>query len=388
MSVQRNADYILEVSWGCPSDKYPIHGIFQFDQARALHEYGKKIVFLSMDMRSFRRWRKWGINPFTKDGIPVYEFNFPYGPFSPRIKYRIQDHGFAKALKHITAKYGSPACVHFHCVMEAISGMKWCMDRNIPYIITEHNSPVEEGEEVYERMCEAYRNADAVIAVSSALGRDISDSYGCDRYIVIPNIVDLSAFRYDPADEDAGMKSGSQPFKFVTAAQMKEGKGYDTLIRAYAALNDSTGRDTHLTILGDGAKRAETEALAKELGIFEQVSFFGAYKRERFAEELKNCDCFVLPSRSETFGMVYTEALASGVPVIATRCGGPEDFVDETNGILVPVDDVDALVKAMQTMMDTVDRYDRRSISDTCIDRFCATKVTDQIIQVIDEIMH
>ena len=59
--------YVLEFAWGCPSDRYPLNGIFQFDQAQALRDAGLDIVYLALDLRSVRRWRKWGVNPAFSD---------------------------------------------------------------------------------------------------------------------------------------------------------------------------------------------------------------------------------------------------------------------------------------------------------------------------------
>ena len=165
---KKRGNYILEVSWGCPSDRYPLNGLFQFDQCAALNRQGIKTVFLALDMRSFKRWRRWGIVFSVKDQIPVYEYNFPYGPMSPRIKYRIQDRCFVRSMDRICREQGMPKCVHFHGVMEAISGMKWCVEHDGPTVITEHITPVKEGAEVHKRMRDAYAQAAAIICVSSS----------------------------------------------------------------------------------------------------------------------------------------------------------------------------------------------------------------------------
>ena len=372
---------IVEVSWGCPSKRYPLNGLFQFDQAKALSDAGENIVFLALDMRSVRKWRKWGIVRSRKDGICVYEYNFPYGPMSPEFKYRIQDRCFEKSINAICAEQGMPACVHFHGVMEAISGMKWCMEHHVPYVITEHITPVKEGDEVHRRMTDAYRNADRIICVSNKLASDIKTAYGADTDAVIPNIVDLSLFEYSPDISGEG-------YRFISAAGLNAGKGFDVLLKAFGmlvsdVLSKEEGDIPHLTIMGDGVEKSRLKDLAESLGVAEYVTFTGEYIRSEFAEELRRSDCFVLASRSETFGIVYAEAMAAGVPVIATRCGGPEDFVDSENGMLVPVGDASALAEAMTDMMSVSGEYDGQKISERCRNRFAPGTIAEKVRDVI-----
>lgn len=84
--------------------------------------------------------------------------------------------------------------------------------------------------------------------------------------------------------------------------------------------------------------------------------------KKKIAEQLSKSDCFVLASQSETFGVAYIEALAMGVPVIATKCGGPEGFVNENNGIMIDVDSESQLIEAMKYMYNNSDKYDREEI--------------------------
>lgn len=388
--------YILEVSWGCPSEKYPIHGVFQFDQAYALHEAGERVVFLALDLRSIRRWRKWGVNRTSYRDIPVYEYNFPCGPMPPAIKYRIQDHAFKKVIRAIEAEFGAPALIHVHACQQAISEVAYCGENNIPYVITEHITPLDETAPIEKRKHDALHGAASVITVSDALGRDLKRTYDVDS-VTIPNIVDLSEFGYDPSQLDNGTDLTTESTvhritRFIAAASVNYGKGFDILIRAYAKLLKTTP-DVHLTIMGDGPEMSAIRNLTAELGIPDSqssngpdvhstVSFTGSYHRREFAEALTHSDVFVLPSRSETFGLVYAEALAAGVPVIATKCGGPEDFIDDTNGILVPVEDSKALAEAMMTMTETKNSYDGAAISEDCRKRFSPETISVKLIEV------
>lgn len=356
--------YVLEVAWGCPSDRYPLNGIFQYDQARALRDAGLDIVYLALDLRSIRRWRKWGVNRTELAGIPVYEYNFPCGPMKPALKYRLQDRGFARALSAIEVEFGQPQTIHIHTCQQAISAVDYCKKNNIPYVITEHITPLDESGAIENRKRSALLNAKQVIAVSNALGRDLNRVYGAES-VTIPNIVDLSEFQHSVTQS----KADDRHVHLLSAASMNHGKGFDILIRAYAKLLE-TDPDCTLTIMGDGPEMPAIRSLASQLGVDKSITYIGTYVRSDFAGELAHSDVFVLPSRSETFGLVYAEALAAGVPVVATCCGGPEDFIDDSNGLLVPVDDVDALADAMHRMIANLSSYDAQAISDACKARF------------------
>ena len=368
--------YILEVSYGCPSEKYPLNGIFQMDQAKALADLGHKVVFAAVDIRSIRRWRKWGISQRTANSLPVVEFNFPMGPFFPKLSRRICRRGFSKVLKKVIRQYGKPDVVHVHFGGTALCVVEACKRENIPYIVTEHSSIINRDdltEAEIAPMRYVYQNAAAVIAVSSALARHIKQ-YSSISAAVIPNIVDLSAFDWHRKKHDE--------FRFIAAANLNQGKGFDILLKAFHKCRE-IGMDATLTIMGDGP---EMEALINTVSKYhlgDVVSFYGRYVRTQFAEELSQSDAFVLASRGETFGVVYAEAMACGVPVIATRCGGPEDFVDDSNGILVDVDDVDGLADAMMTMYYHAGEYDSAQIAERTQERFSAEKVARQVTDIL-----
>lgn len=133
----------------------------------------------------------------------------------------------------------------------------------------------------------------------------------------------------------------------LAAARLVEQKGLDTLLRAYAAARSELG-GRRLVIAGEGPERPALEALAARLGLNGHVSFPGAVSRSEVAELLRGADAFAFPSRYEPFGIALLEAMAAGVPAVATAYGGiPEFAVDGENALLVPVDDADALASAL-----------------------------------------
>ena len=160
--------------------------------------------------------------------------------------------------------------------------------------------------------------------------------------IYIPNIVDTNLFSY-------ANKDNKNTFLFVSVGSLIYGKRMDLTIEAF--IDAFKGSDkVFLTIFGEGPERQKLEELVRINKMEKQIKLMGMQSRKVIADYLKECDCFVLASQTETFGVVYIEAMASGLPVIATKCGGPESFVNEENGVLIPVDNKDALVTAMKNM--------------------------------------
>ena len=129
-------------------------------------------------------------------------------------------------------------------------------------------------------------------------------------------------------------------------------KGFDVLLRAAA---EAVGQDAtfRLEIGGDGPERKALHSLAGQLGIADRVRFCGWV--DDVAAFLADADLFVLPSRIEPFGIVVLEAMACGVPIVATRVSGPLEILDESTALLVPSDDPAAMAAAMTATFEAPD---------------------------------
>ena len=115
------------------------------------------------------------------------------------------------------------------------------------------------------------------------------------------------------------------------------------------------------------------------------IVLLGQKNKQEIVQLLQQSDLFVLPSRSETFGVVYIEAMACGLPIIATDCGGPRDIVTKDNGLLIPNEDVDALGEAILYMVENIDKYDRKAIAEDCQARFSPKVVAKQLTQIFED---
>lgn len=371
---------ILVVSRGFPSKKYPLNGIFERDQALALKNAGHKVLFAAVDIRSIRRWRKWGYVFFEENGIEICEINIPVGAISAKLKNFVAQRAFHSLYCRIIKKYGKVDIVYAHFGDTASCVVETCRVEKIPYVVMEHSSKVNRDSlstKQIESMRYVYQNASAVLSVSKALSQRLEANFKI-KPIIVPNIVSIPTVSL--------AHKSNVPFRFISAANLNSGKGFCILLTAFHKCV-CNGMNAELLIMGDGPEFRKLKSLSKAYGLTDCVKFYGKYLRFQFVQELSQSDAFVLASRSETFGLVYVEAMACGLPVIATRCGGPEDFVNETNGLLVDVDDVDGLANALQLIYNSIDSYDSYCISKNVKDKFSEEHIAKEITNIFMNIL-
>lgn len=134
-----------------------------------------------------------------------------------------------------------------------------------------------------------------------------------------------------------------------------------------------------LTIIGDGQDKEKINKLIDELNLSNKVILKGRLTQDKVLQEYKNYDALIVNSFTETFSMVTLEALSSGIPVISTKCKGPEKFINKINGLLIPINDSNALSKAILELNSTYTNYDSDNIIDS-IKQFTETKSIRQSI--------
>ncbi len=332
-------------------------GLFQLDQARALLRNGHDVRIASIDLRSFRQIRRLGTYAYDIDGIKSATSNFPLGKITAsRISSKIAFRCAQKAYTEITRDGWKPDVAHAHFCDIAASFSIIAKKNDIPFVTTEHYSKLHTNnveKSVLRKAITAYSASKEIIAVSKSLAASIFENTGY-RATVIPNIVDTKTFDVSKRHKSAA------PFTFISAGHLKRVKGMDILLNAFCRCKDKSSK---LIIMGDGVEKNNLMTIAKELGVHDRVEFTGEYKRQEFQHNLEMANCFVLASRSETFGVVYVEAMAAGVPVIGTKCGGPDEIITPETGILVPPENTDKLVFAMDQMIERWDKYDSEFIS-------------------------
>jgi glycosyltransferase involved in cell wall biosynthesis len=238
----------------------------------------------------------------------------------------------------IHCQYSYPAGV----VARLIKGAK-----GIPFVITEHTRIKTTFRSVFHKWLSvnALKNSSANITVSESLRKELL-SEGISNVEVVPNVIDTSKFT--PARD----LSGSPRMGFLGSLS-SHNKGLGVLLEACAGLTS----DFSLKIGGGGQYLDYYREMAGQLGISEKCNFTGTVAVSDIPGFYKGLNLFVLPSRYETFGIVLVEAMASGLPVISTRCGGPEEIVNETSGLLVDRDNADQLREAITRIYSQMHNY-------------------------------
>lgn len=197
-----------------------------------------------------------------------------------------------------------------------------------------------------------FRFADRVVTVADGVKEDLVTNFSLDpaRISVVRNPIDVGRIRRAAA-EDAGRldpEPGPGPV-LVAVGRLVHLKGFDLLLRALARLPADPG--AHLILVGDGEERGALEALSRELGLGERVTFTGF--RENPWALMRRADLFVLPSRTEAAPNVLAEALALGLPVVACRCSrGVEEYLQPgPAGLLAEPENIEELAARIHAVL-------------------------------------
>ena len=370
---------ILVAGRGFDAPGRHVLGVFELDQARALRDAGHDVRFAALDTRSIRSLRPIGCRSYTLEGIPVIYGALPVGARPVGLSAWAQRRASEGIWRRLDQDGWRPELVHAHFGAAMLVAAR---RRGIHTVFTEHFSNANHDEVSREELAReraAYAAADRVLCVSRALADRIGERNAIAP-LVVPNIVD-PVFSTPPVRPRDDHKS----FHIVSAGRLIPSKGYAELLRAFAAA--LRGTDAHLTIIGDGEERAALEALTESLGLAGHVTFTGQLDRAEMVTLYETADIFALASHGETFGVAYAEALAMGLPTVATDCGGPRDFLDDSNGILVPNGDETALAGALRQMMLRCADYDREAIARRARERFSPQKIAAELTAIYKDVI-
>ena len=358
-------------SW-YPTESDPIRGSFFREQAEALAKSGLRVsVFpyysdLSHGVRIER----------TERAERMTEYAVHYSVLPLHLTYLRLVRAMAGVVRSMPSGT-RPDAIHVHSFQAARYALALKKLFGIPVVITEHATWFERGllsEKDMAAVRRSYAGADVLIAVSPGLKEIIAPCYPGEIYVV-PNMVSDLFFA------QARRPIPSRPFRFAAVGSMQPKKGIDVLLNAFAGVVGS-GADVRLTICGGGAELETYRRMARELSLEERVTFTGQISREGCAEVLSESHAFVLPSRTETFGVVYAEAMACGLPIIMTKTNAWQELVTAQTGLAVEIEDIAGLRDAMLTLMDSYGEYDGAAIRERCLRLYSGESVCAQLKKI------
>ncbi|MFA5455714.1 MAG: glycosyltransferase [Sulfurimonas sp.] len=386
-------------SW-YPTPKIPIGGIFVKEQAMAISELcpnDNVIVakwnndFCYLNVKKPHTIPK-SISIYLFDSIldkqitdNFYEFYTPSLLWSKKLHfggygrlYTTIKKSFLRAKK----QFEKIDIIHAHVSYPAgFIAYRLSKEFNIPYVITEHmgpfpfdnllidNKPIDE---IYS----AFNHAKRTIAVSNYLSDRIK-SFGLPCSDVVPNFIDDNKF--------TPSINKKNKFTFFTLCGISTQKGIDTLLKAISLLDNELKDKIDFLIGGTGCELNKYKKMANKLAL-NNVIWLGEISRDGAPKLFQTSHAYIMLSRHETFGIVYAEAIATGIPIIATKCGGPEDIVNETNGILVAIDSPQEASNAIKYLYDNYLIYNQDKIRKDFENRFGKKIFVEKIMKIYKEV--
>lgn len=262
----------------------------------------------------------------------------------------------------------SPDVVHTHlyaCVYAAL----WPIVRRKPFLHTFHTLPEVENRRLIRRLLTKTligMKKMIPIAISGENQRLISQYYGipAEAVPVVHNPVNINRF-----SSKAGTRDGV--FRFITAGRFSVVKNQKMMYQAFFEFLKK-GYDARLTMLGSGEEAENLKCLAEELDISDRIDYAGFV--ENVEDYLTKADVFLLSSDYEALPLALLEAMAAGLPIVATDVGGVRDIVTD-NGILVPAKDACAMAQAMEMLYQ--DDLLRRNMSQKAMNHVAAFDISN-----------
>jgi L-malate glycosyltransferase len=229
--------------------------------------------------------------------------------------------------------------------------------------------------------------SDGLTAVSEYLRQETHTHFDIplDDIRVIPNFVDLKHYRRQGHPCHRSKFAAPGEFIVTHISNFRSVKRVEDVVRVFARI--SRKLPSRLLLVGDGPDRVRAHETADREGVLDRVLFLG--KQNSVVELLACSDLFLLPSDTEAFGLVALEAMACGVPVVATRTGGiPEVVEDGASGYLAAVGDVEAMADAALSLLQDPDRWQRFSeAARRGAERFSADRVVAQYESYYSEVL-
>ena len=302
---------------------------------------------------------------------------FQYPPYSLALASRMAEVAQTEHLDLLHVHYAVPHSISAYLASQMFDG-------KLPFVTTLHGTDVTlVGTDPSFLPITRFSIAKSpgITSISEYLKRRTIEVFGVGEEMrVIPNFVNCEFYRPEPNTDLRARYARPDEAVLIHLSNFRPVKRIADCVRVMAKVNPAI--PSRLLMVGDGPDRAQAQALARELGVEKRVVFLG--KQLDVAPLLAIADLMLLPSEMEGFGLAALEAMACGVPAIASDVGGLPEVVDhEQNGFLLPVGDVDGMADAALGVL--ADSARKKALGaaarETALTRFSADKIIPQYEQ-------
>lgn len=376
-------------SW-FPSPYSPLDGSFFLEQSSYLAQHVERLDILAIKLRNVKTFKLSKIGEYDESFLNgeifhryVWRMPFFYVSILQRYNLFSLTKKYTKELTLYAQKYGEPDIVQVHSMLYA--GMMSKVIKSIfpdaKLVVVEHSSEFFKGRLTKMHLAkvkQSYKYVDHIVAVSKSLlnALPLPEEKPAS---VIYNPVSPSFF-----PRSKSVFSHDKQWRVLVVSNFTKNKNLLRLVSAFSKMDG----DVHLDIVGNGPQYLEVQKAVYQAVLGgASISLLGSISRNEVAELMRKSDAFALLSIVEPFGVVFIEALATGIPVIAgLGSGGPDEIITPEVGYLVDPKNEEAIFAGLREMFVNRQHWweSRQKISSSCYLKFSEVNFCQQHIQLFE----